>query len=216
MKVAVDAVIFTLEDRRLKVLLIRRRFKPFRGRCALPGGFIRPNEDLYKAAQRELQEETGVKNIFLEQLYTFGSPRRDPRGRVISAVYFALAPRHLIKFKVSDDAQEAGLFEVKFLPKLAFDHRQIIKYALTRLRNKIDYTNAVWSLLKPKFTLREIQEVYETIWSRKVDKRNFRKKILSLGLIKETSGLRRGFRQRPAKLYVFKTKEYTELKRFFN
>ena len=214
-KVTVDVVIFTIEGAVLKILLVKRGLEPFKGAWALPGGVVKKGENLAEAAARELKEETGVYGAYLEQLYTFGAPSRDPRGRVITVAYFALMHRKKFKIEASSDASEANLFSVSSLPKLAFDHEDILEYALMRIRNKIQYTNAVWSILPENFTLGEIQNVYEIIWGRKTDKRNFRKKILSLGLLKPAGKMKKGFRQRPAKLYAFKTKKYVELKRFF-
>lgn len=211
----VDVVFFTIDEKKLKLLLIRRKHEPYQGLWALPGGFIRKNEEVTKAALRELKEETGLKGAYLEQLYTFGTPGRDPRGRVVTIAYFALAPRPPKKLKASSDAAEAQWFPVNRLPKLAFDHEKIVVYALTRLRNKIQYTNAVWSLLARIFSLGELQKIYELILGRRLDKRNFRKKMLSLGLLRSVRGLRMGLRQRPAQLYEFKTRKYVELKRFF-
>lgn len=211
---AADVVIFGIEDNKLTVLLVKRRNDPFKGMWALPGGFIGRNEDVVDAAKRELKEETGVSGIYLEQLYTFGEPKRDPRGRVLSVAYFALLS---VKrgVKAGDDARDANFFPVSSLPPPAFDHKKIISYAVTRLRNKIQYTNAVSSMLPEEFSLGEIQKIYEIIWNKKVDKRNFRKKILSLGLLMPLPVKRRGLRSRPAKLYKFKTKKYVELRRFF-
>lgn len=212
--VTTDIVIFTLEEGRLKVLLVKRKNPPFKGQWAFPGGFVEQDEDLMEAARRELKEETGVSGVFFEQLFTFGEVGRDPRGRVVTVAYVALMSSHALKPKAASDAMEVTLFPASAPPRLAFDHKKILEYALVRLRNKIDYTNVVWSLLPQKFTLREIQEVYESIWGKRVDKRNFRKKILSLGLLKPLPAVRKG-RQRPAQLYSFKTTRYTELKRFF-
>ena len=214
-KITTDIVIFTIEDGELKILLVKRKYEPFKGRWALPGGFIKEGETLEETARRELSEETGVSGVYLEQLYTFGEPKRDPRGRVVTAAYFALAPKHLMNLSASSDAEDAKLFSVKKHPELAFDHEKIMQKALHRLQNKIQYTNLSWSLLPNAFTLSEIQAVYELIWDKKVDKRNFRKKMLTLGLLKPLSKERTGLRQRPAKLYAFKTKTYVELRRFF-
>lgn len=214
-KITVDIVIFTVVKDVLYVLLIQRKYPPFQNRWALPGGFIRKGEEVEHAARRELFEETGVFGAYLEQLYTFGAPRRDPRGRVITVAYVALMPRHTTKLKASYDAKSVKLFPVKKLPKAAFDHKKIIHYALVRLRNKIQYSNAAWSLLPEFFTLGDIQRVYEIIWKKKVDKRNFRKKFLSLGLLRPLSRIVRGMRRRPARLYAFKTTCHVELERFF-
>lgn len=214
-EVTTDIVIFTIEDNELKVLLVKRKYPPFKGGWALPGGFVRPKENLEYGALRELREETGVHGIYLEQLYTFGDPKRDPRGRVITIGYFALVPSKKLQIKASDDAADAKLISVASLPNLAFDHEKILVYALGRLRSKIQYTNIVWSLLPKEFPLSQILNVYEAIWNKKMDKRNFIKKLLSLGLLTLLKKQKRGGRQRPAKLYKFKTTKYTELKRFF-
>lgn len=212
----VDVIIFTLEDAELKVLLIRRKAPPFAGKWAIPGGFVRKNESLEQAAWRELREETGVRAEYLEQLYTFGDPKRDPRGRVITVAYFALVPAGGMKIRGASDAVDARLFSVRKLPHLAFDHTEIFVCALTRLQNKIQYTNIARSLLPEAFTFGEIQDLYEEIWGRRLDKRNFRKKMLSLGLLKSLSQIRRGLRRRPARLYAFKKKTIVALKRFFS
>lgn len=214
-RITVDIVIFTIEDGTLKTLLIKRKFDPFKNMWALPGGFVRSGEDIYAAALRELGEESGVSGVYLEQLYTFGLPKRDPRGRVITIAYFALVSRQKLRIRSASDATDAGLFPVTSLPRLAFDHQKILEKALERLGNKIQYTNVLWSLLPEYFTLGDIQRVYEIIWGKKADKRNFRKKLLSLSLLKPIGRLRKGLRMRPAKLFAFKTRRYVELKRFF-
>lgn len=214
--VVVDIIIFTFEGDALKVLLIKRKVLPFVGKWAIPGGFVRKKESLRHAAERELREETGVRAGYLEQLYTFGDPKRDPRGRVVTVAYFALIPRGKMKVRSGSDAKDASFFPMRRLPALAFDHKKILAYALTRLRNKIQYTNIAWSLLPKTFTLGEIQDLYEAIWGRHLDKRNFRKKMLSLKLLKALPRMRRGLRQRPARLFAFKKKTYVELKRFFS
>lgn len=215
-RIAVDVIIFTFENEKLNVLLIKRKKSPFAGTWAIPGGFVKTNESLEQAAERELREETGVRAGYLEQLYTFGEPKRDPRGRVVSVAYFALLPREKMKICGGSDAAEARLFSLQTLPRLAFDHGSILKRAHTRLQGKIQYTNIAWSLLPKAFTLGEIQDLYEAIWNKHLDKRNFRKKMLSLGLLKPLPRMRRGLRRRPARLYAFKTKRYVELKRFFS
>ena len=162
MRVAVDIVIFTIQSGILKVLLVKRRIPLFVGQYAISGGFVHDNEDLDQAALRELQKETGVSEVYLEQLYSFGEPKRDPRGRVISIAYFALisADRHL---EAGSDAAEARWWPVKELPSLAFDHADILTYALERLRNKLEYTTVGFQLLPEKFTLSQLQEAYESI-----------------------------------------------------
>jgi len=204
--VTVDLVIFTIADNDLKVLLIRRGGEPFKNRWALPGGFVEIDESLEKAAARELKEEAGVTNVYLEQLYTFGEPKRDPRGRVISVSYFALVDAEQQRIRAASDATEAEWHSVFAPPKLAFDHKKILDYAVWRLRNKIEWTTVGYELLPKKFTLSELQRVYEIILQRPVDKRNFRKKILAQGQIRELNETRSDGAHRPAKLYSFREK----------
>ncbi|MBU2590079.1 MAG: NUDIX hydrolase [Nanoarchaeota archaeon] len=210
--VTVDIILFTITGETLKVLLVKRRIEPFRNMWALPGGFVGMNETLDQAARRELQEETGVKEHYLEQLYTFGNPERDPRGRVITVSYFALINSKDLKLKADTDVIEAKWFPINQLPELAFDHKNILDYALERLRYKLEYTTVAFQLLPQKFTLTELQKTYEIIFNKSLDKRNFRKKILSLGLIEETQETTKGA-HRPAKLYSF-TKEHKQLENF--
>ena len=202
--VTVDLVIFTIADNDLKVLLVRRAQEPFKGRWALPGGFIEIDESLEKAAARELQEEAAVTNVYLEQLYTFGEPGRDPRGRTISVAYFALIDAERQHIKAADDADDAQWHSVFKPPRLAFDHKKILDYAVWRLRNKLEWTTVGYELLPKKFTLSELQRVYEIILQRPVDKRNFRKKILAQGQIIELNETRSDVAHRPARLYSFR------------
>ena len=210
MKVTVDIVIFTIQAGALKVLLVKRRIEPFAGTFAIPGGFVHENEDLEQAALRELREETGVEHVYLEQLYSFGDPERDPRGRVITVAYFALisADRQL---KAGTDAAEAEWRSMDDLPPLAFDHDKILDYALERLRNKLEYTTVGFQLLPEKFTLTELQGVYEAILGKEIDKRNFRRKISLLKILKALPEYRRAG-QRPAQLYRFVAKKFEKLK----
>jgi 8-oxo-dGTP diphosphatase len=195
--VTVDLVIFTIAEDTLKVLLIRRDSSPFAGKWALPGGFIGINESLETAA-RELAEEAGVTNLYLEQLYTFGEPGRDPRGRVISVAYFALIDAeqpHLLASSKATAARWHSVFDQKLGRKLAFDHRRILDYAVWRLRNKIEWTTVGYELLP---------RVYEIILQKPVDKRNFRKKVLGQGQIRELDETRSDGAHRPARLYTFR------------
>lgn len=210
MRVTVDIVIFTIQSGLLKVLLVKRRIPPFAGKFAIPGGFVHEEEDLDRAALRELQEETGVSDVYLEQLYSFGDPGRDPRGRVITVAYFALisADRQL---KAGTDAAEAAWCALDKLPALAFDHASVLDYALERLRNKLEYTTVGFQLLPEKFSLTELQEVYEAILARKLDKRNFRRKMALLKILKPLPEYRRGG-QRPAQLYRFVASRFEKLK----
>src|SRR5688572_16009689 len=203
LSVTVDIVIFTIRDRRLQVLLIRRLAKPFANKYALPGGFVLEKESVEAAAVRELREETGIDKVYLEQLYTFGEPNRDPRGRVISVAYYALVNSQQFQLKARQRVSEASWFPVKKLPPLAFDHQRIVDYALERLRNKINYTTVGFQLLARQFTLTELQSAYEVLLGRRLDKRNFRRKMLQLGILKGTREFKAHGRQRPARLYTF-------------
>lgn len=210
MKVTVDVVIFTIQEGVLKVLLVKRLIDPFMGQMAIPGGFVLENEDLDEAAVRELQEETGVSDVYLEQLYSFGKPDRDPRGRVVTIAYFALiSPDRILK--AGTDAAEAAWFPMDDLPPLAFDHATILDYALKRLRNKLEYTTVGFQLLPEKFTLTELQEVYAAILGKELDKRNFRRKMSILKILKPLREYRRGG-QRPAQLYRFVAARFEKLK----
>lgn len=213
--VTVDTVIFTIEDGELKVLLIKRSESPFKGAWALPGGFLLRNEPSERGALRILKEKAGVKNVYVEQLYTFDGVGRDPRGHVLTVAYFALVPRDKIKFEGNGDLQTPAFYSVKKLPSLAFDHKEIVQYAVKRLQAKLEYTNVVFSLLPKYFTLNQLQSAYETILDKNLDKRNFQKKFLSLGLIRSTSKVLSGGPQRPARLYQFTTTKASELKKFF-
>lgn len=201
--IAVDVVLFTIQAGTLKVLLVKRQQAPYRGAWALPGGMVGSDESVDAAALRELQEETNIGNIYLEQLYTFGDPSRDPRGRVITVAYYALVNWQQFQLKAHQRVSQAQWFPVKRLPALAFDHRRIVDYALERLRSKINYTTVGFQLLPRQFTLTELQGSYEVILSQRLDKRNFRRKMLQLGILKETAQFKADGRQRPARLYTF-------------
>lgn len=201
--VAVDLVVFTAVKDQLQVLLVQRKDWPFKGRWALPGGFVREHEGLMAAAQRELEEETGVSDVYLEQLRAFGDPDRDPRTRVITVAFYALILSERLKMQASGDAGEVRWWSIYELPELAFDHDTILDLALTRLRNQIMTTRVAFRLLPEKFTLTEIQKLYEIILGKALDKRNFRKKILSTGVVLETSETVLKGRHRPARLFRF-------------
>jgi 8-oxo-dGTP diphosphatase len=201
--VTVDVVILTMRKRRLEALLIKRKRWPYEGLWAIPGGFVEPNESLEDAARRELEEETRVRDVYLEQLYTFGDPHRDPRERVITVVYYALIRADELHVVAGDDAAESGWFPVYSPPPLAFDHENILAYTMQRLRGKLEYTTIGYQMLAPEFTLSELQEVYEAILNRPIDKRNFRKKVLSTGILEQTSHTRKTGQHRPAALYRF-------------
>ena len=211
MKVTVDIVIFTIQFDELKVLLVKRGIPPFKEEFALPGGFVHEHESLDAAAMRELREETGVSDVYLEQLYSFGDPGRDLRERVITVAYYALILADRSQLAAGTDTTEAAWWGVSRLPALAFDHRKIFDYALQRLRNKLEYTTVGFQLLPEKFSLTELQGVYEAILDKKLDKRNFRRKIELLKILKPTSEYRRGG-QRPARLYRFAAARLEKLK----
>ncbi|MFC1598636.1 NUDIX domain-containing protein [Patescibacteria group bacterium] len=204
-KIAIDNCIFTVKDNELYILLIQMKKVPYNNMWALPGGLVKDSENLDKAAMRILKEETNVANIYLEQLYTFGETDRDPRGRVISVAYFALIPDTNLKLKTIPKYADVKWHKFVDLPKLAYDHNEIAKYAKQRLEWKIEYSNAVWSLLPTKFTLSQLQKVYESILGQELDKRNFRKKIFKLNIIQATGEKTIFGAHRPAMLYKFKS-----------
>ncbi len=201
--IAADVVLFTIQGSTLKVLLVKRQRAPYRGAWALPGGMVGADESVDTAALRELQEETNIGNVYLEQLYTFGDPDRDPRGRIVTVSYYALVNWQRVQLKARHRVSQASWFQVKRLPPLAFDHRRIVDYALERLRSKINYTTVGFQLLPGQFTLTELQSSYEVITGQRLDKRNFRRKMLQLGVLKGTREFQANGRQRPARLYTF-------------
>src|SRR6185369_10986789 len=209
----VDCVVFGLDDGELKVLLIQRGLEPFKGRWALPGGFVRVNETLDDAARRELEEEAGLKNVFLEQLYTFGEVNRDPRERVVSVAYYALVKLAAHDTKAATDAADARWFPISKVPKLAFDHTDIFATALARLKGKVRYQPIGFELLPPKFTLSQLQHLYETVLATELDKRNFRKKVLGFELLVPLDETQMKGRHRPAQLFRFDADKYEKLKR---
>src|SRR5215471_4721169 len=211
MRVAVDIVIFTIQSGELCVLLVKRGIPPFVDQLAIPGGFVLDNESLDEAALRELKEETGVANVYLEQLYSFGDTGRDPRGRVISVAYFALIAADHSQLAAGSDAADAQWWAVRDLPEVAFDHRKILDYSLERLRNKLEYTTVGFQLLPKRFSLGDLQEVYEAVLDRKLDKRNFRRKLELLKILRPTREYRHAGR-RPARLYEFIASNFEKLK----
>ena len=201
--VTADVVVYAVLEGRLSVLLVRRGGEPFRGCWALPGGFVDADEPLEAAALRELLEETGLTDVWLEQLYTFGELQRDPRGRVITVAYYAAVHSDRFSPLPPVDGTISHLFSVHRLPSLAFDHPKIISYALERLKHKVNYTTICFQLVPERFTLSELQKAYEVILGQKLDKRNFRKKMLQLNILKSTDEKRISGPQRPAQLYSF-------------
>lgn len=213
----VDCVVFGFDEGELKVLLIERGLPPFKGRWALPGGFVRVDETLDEAARRELAEEAGLNEVFLEQLYTFGTVDRDPRERVVSVAYYALVKLSEHQAKAATDAANAEWFPVSKVPKLAFDHADILAMGLARLKGKVRYQPIGFELLPPKFTLSQLQHIYEAVLETELDKRNFRKKVLSFGLLVPLKEQQKAGRQRPAQLFCFDSEKYERLrKRGFN
>ena len=217
--VTVDCVVFGLDEEDLKVLLIQRDVPPFRGQWALPGGFVRMDEDLEQAARRELREETGVSlpDLYLEQLYTFGGVDRDPRFRVVSVAYYALVNLADHRVQAGTDAEGAAWFGASDLPRLAFDHAEILATALRRLKGKVRYEPVGFELLPPKFTLTQLQRLYETILERPLDKRNFRKKVLKLaeetGILVELDEVQQDVAHRAARLWRFDEEKYRRVKK---
>lgn len=209
----VDIVVFALDEEDLQVMLIQRDLKPFEGQWALPGGFVRVEETLDEAARRELKEETGVQDIYLEQLYTFGEVKRDPRERVVTVAYYALVNLDGHDVHASTDARNAAWFSVHDLPELAFDHSEILRAAHERLRGKVRYQPIGFELLPDKFTLRQLQHLYEVILDRELDKRNFRKKVLAMDIVKETKEIEKDVAHRAAKLFRFDKRKYDRLTR---
>ena len=209
--ITVDLVIFTVNKNKLKVMLAKRAEAPFSGYWSLPGGFLLAGESLEDAAFRVLKERTGVKNVYLEQLYTFGKPNRDPRARVITVAYFALIPWENLDQPESEKVANLTWSAVEQLPRLAFDHKEILNYAVQRLRSKASYSNIVYGLMPEHFRLSELQKMYEIIIDGKLDKRNFRKRMLATGLLQETGKKDLLGAHRPAMLYQFKKMEITFL-----
>jgi 8-oxo-dGTP diphosphatase len=209
--VTVDVVIFTLLKGTLHALLVKRKQWPFAGMWALPGGFVRIDESLEEAARRELREESGVDQVYLEQLYTFGDPGRDPRTRVITVAYYALVSADRQHLRADSDASEVGWFPADNPPPLAFDHRQILDYAVVRLRYKLEYTALAFELLPQEFTLTDLQEAYEHVLNEKLDKRNFRRKVLEAGILQDSGHYRVG-EHRPARLFHFREDAVAEVK----
>jgi 8-oxo-dGTP diphosphatase len=208
---AVDCVVFGLDETDLKVLLIQRKLAPFQHAWALPGGFVHLDETLDEAARRELEEEAGVSDVHLEQLYSFSTIDRDPRERVVTVAYYALAKLSDHRIRAATDAMGVGWFSLDDLPKLAFDHTGIITHAHERLRGKVRYAPVGFELLPPRFSLTQLQRLYELILGTDLDKRNFRKKLLAMDLLVETDEVEQGVRHRAARLYRFDRRKYDRL-----
>lgn len=207
----VDCVVFGIDEEDLKLLLIERDLEPFQGKWALPGGFVHLEETLEEAALRELAEETGIRSVYLEQLYTFGAVDRDPRERVVTVSYYALVNLKDHTIKASTDARDAAWFSASEAQGLAFDHDEIIDIALTRLKGKVRYQPIGFELLPEKFTLSELKHIYDTILETDLDKRNFRRKVLSTDLLIALDEVEKDVAHRAARLYRFDKKRYEEL-----
>ena len=207
----VDCVVFGLDEEDLKILLIQRKHDPFAGRWALPGGFVDVGESPEHAARRELEEETGLKSVYLEQLHTFGDPGRDPREHVISVAHYALVNIRGRRVRGSDDARRAGWFPVRKPPPLAFDHPKILRMAHDRLKDKLCRQPVGFELLPREFALSQLQRVYETILGKEIDKRNFRRRVLRTGLLVETDQTQKEVAHRAARLYRFDMRKYRRL-----
>ncbi len=198
----VDCVIFGYDDEALNILLIQRGIEPFINEWALPGGFVLSHETIDEAARRELKEEAGIENMYMEQLYTFGNLDRDPRGRVVSVAYFALVKlTDYQEVNADTDAKDARWFPIALLPKLAFDHAEILETALRRLQAKVLYEPIVFELLPEKFVFGQLEKIYEAILQRKIERRNFRKKILATGYVIELDEVKTDVSYRPPKLF---------------
>lgn len=208
----VDCVVFGLDDEDIKILLIQRGLPPFGGQWALPGGFVHLDETLDEAAQRELGEETGIENIFLEQFYTFGGLDRDPRERVVSVAYYGLVNLWDHHIQSTTDARDAAWFPFRQIPKLPFDHDHIVAMAGDRLQGKVRREPIGFELLPKKFTLTQLQKLYEKILGQPLDKRNFRKKILKMQLLIELDETQNNVSHRAARLYQFDPQKYETLK----
>ena len=199
-EITVDIVILTIKDNALQVLLVKRNNEPFKDKWAIPGGYVRMSENLDEAAMRVLKERTNVENIYLEQLYTFGDPLRHPVSRVITCAYFALIRSDDVEVVTSDDLAWHKVFD---LPPLAFDHKEIIEYSLKRTRERLEMCPVAYQLLNEKFTLTEMQKAYEMIMEKKLDKRNFRKKVITTDGLRELNEFSKSSSKRPARLYTF-------------
>lgn len=212
-KLSVDAVVFGYEEGVISVLLIKRKYAPFKGKWAIPGGFVLNNESLEEAVERELHEETGIKINYLEQLYTFGNPSRDPRGRIVTIAYFGLVRPNTFKIFASTDAEQVQWFNIKELPALSFDHKKILDTAVKRLQGKITYEPIGFELLDDKFPFSDLEKLYNTLLNREVDRRNFRKKIVGLNILDELDEKVSKGSGRPANLFQFNQKRYFQLKK---
>jgi 8-oxo-dGTP diphosphatase len=212
-KVAVDAVVFGYDaEEGVSVLLIKRKFEPFQKSWALPGGLVKEEESLEEAVRRELREESGVDVTYLEQLYSFGKPDRDPRNRVVSITYYGLVQPKDYQLSAQTDAEDVAWFNINKLPKLAFDHKLIVDTAIKRLRGKLAYEPVGFELLDKKFPFSDLEKLYQTLLDKELDRRNFKKRIMSYGFLEELDESIQRSVGRPATLFQFNKKKYFELK----
>lgn len=211
--VTVDCVVFGFDEGDLKVALKKREEDPYKGKQALPGGFVRESESLDAAARRELQDEAGLGKVYLEQLSAFGDPRRDPRGHIVSVAFYALTK--LADVKIQDATEAAGItwHSAYSTPSLAFDHKKIVETALERLRMRVRTQPVGFELLPKKFKLSQLQHLYEAVLGRELDKRNFRRKVLSLGVLEELDEFETNVAHRAARLYRFDQAAYNRLQK---
>lgn len=212
-KLSVDAVVFGYEAGKISIILIKRKYEPFKGKWAIPGGFVLKDESLETAVERELEEETGITINYLEQLYTFGALDRDPRGRVVSVAYFGLVRPNTFKIIAATDAEQVQWFPINNLPDLSFDHQTILNAAIKRLQAKITYEPIGFELLDAKFPFSDLEKLYTTLLGRAVDRRNFRKKIIGLNILDELDEKVSKGSGRPANLFQFNEKRYFHLKK---
>lgn len=209
--VTAEVVVFTIRDGRLKLLLVQRGQGPHQGTWALPGERVGVDEELDQTATQALVAQTGVSGVYLEQLYTFGRPGRDPRGRIITVAYYALTPSERFRLRAARDVQAVGWFDLDEAADLAFHHAEILATAHERLVAKLDYSTLAFQFMPEVFTLSELQAVYETIRREGLDKRNFRKWVLAQARIEETGEVRREGSHRPARLYRVKNPGKVEI-----
>jgi 8-oxo-dGTP diphosphatase len=208
--VTTDCVIFGFDGERLQVLLVERGIEPYKGRWAFPGGFLKMDETAEEGALRELREETGLERAYIQQFHTFSDPHRDPRERVITIAYYALVK--IQEVHGGDDAASARWFPLSEIPSLAFDHDYILRMATQRLREEIHFQPVGFELLPEKFTLKELQALYEAILGISFDRRNFAKKMLHLEILTELDETIWPTPKREANLYRFNPDKYEELK----
>ena len=213
-KLSVDAVVFGYTSSEgLSILLIKRILEPYQGQWALPGGLVHDDESLEDAVERELKEETGVAINYLDQLYSFGQPKRDPRNRVVSVAYYGLVKPDAFRLTTSNEASEVAWFSVKDVPRLAFDHQEIVRVAIQRLRSKMQYEPIGFELLNKKFPFSELEKLYVAVLDRPIDRRNFKKKIMKFGFLEETAEKQQlAGAGRPGNLYQFNEKKYFQSK----